>query len=871
MAILGLLGFEAINRRRLLRSFVLLFVLFGFIFSTLYSQISYAQGITVSDLNAILEKHPNYDPNATDCQNVTPALQTVTTNKSVYVIGDSYLRDSATLLTTSLKASGYETVTINGHGGRGINRPANDGAPAALTAIEQDKDKIASAGTIIIILGTNPSDAATPPGPINAYDSSIPVFMKKLTGYNAQARIFWVNTDHLDTQRTVLIKPTNTAIEKYSSQFSYKVVDWYSALEKTTKKQYLDPSSSYLHPNTTKGYPLFVDTIKASVGSPITSYQDSSNAPSVASNSVNLKLLTDVQEKNKPNVPIIWNWLRAKGFSEVQTAGIMGNIYQESKFQIDLWDPPAYGLIQWQHERLDQLKKFASNRNIPLDNIDTQMRFMMTELTSKTGRFYEPVYLPLKKTTDLATAVNLMLEHYEEPGDYETERPLRLKWAKEVLETMGGSAVSTPTPAPTDGKTNCAPVTGNSCESILLPTIIDPSKLGSAIDKYISDVSKSYNGKKSPFDGLGSKFVEGGIKSGINPFIAVVHAHKESLFALYDAKGWHNYTFATKEAAAAGNTAQLSPSYNAYGRSAGGDQPTVWYNGSNGPRPVYKWSSWENSLTGDDSFFAYYKRKWVDEKKYTSIDDIIKEYAPASDGNNPSEYASFMHNNISKLISLAGDSIDCGSGGAGAGGSGGTKLDGKETVKLQYGYYVKDGGDPKMIYYSQYDARYNGAEGKKIYPSYDRTDLGPFGQCGCFSTSMAMAINTIGANKNINPLDIGKEVLAAGVNAGGCGYSGESGFGEKLGPKFNVSIKSTNSFTVAKQGLRDGGLVVLSVGPSEFTTGSHYIVLRGLTSDGKFAVANPTNKDQTLTGTYTESHISSIFNGSGKMWVVSAK
>ncbi len=859
----------------------LIFALLIMISSSVASPFAYA-AFTTSDLQAILEKRARFDPNAGECTNTTPQDPQVITNTSVYVIGDSYARDSKDMLTTKLKLKGYTDITVNGHGGRGINKPANDGEPGALTSIEQDKEVIKKAGTVIVILGTNASDAVSGLGDLNAYDKSIPTFMDKLHSYNDVARVFWVNTNHDSADRLTLIPPTNKAIAKHASTKNYTVVDWFSALESKTKHDYLDAGSGWLHPNKTRGYPLFTDEIIKAVGLPVSTYNtDQTTTPTVAvvdaaatdtaATSVNLKLLTDIKEKDKKNVPIIWNWIRAKGFTEAQTAGMMGNIYQESKFEVDLWDPPAYGLIQWQDGRYESLKKFAANRNLKIDQIDTQMKFMMAELTSPTGRFLKTVYEPLKKAPDIKTATSIWLREYEQPNNLDQEEILRIKWANEVMATMGGTPVVTP-PAATSGSNGCAPVTGNSCEGLLLPTIVDPAKLGAAIDAYIANVSKSYNGGTSPFNGLGSKFVEGGIKSGINPLLGVVHAHKESLFALYTVKGWHNYTFATAAAAAAGDTSKLSPSYNAYGRSAGPGQPTVWYNGSKGPREVYQWSSWEDSLTGTNSFFDYYKNKWVDEKKYTTIDQVIKEYAPASDGNDPNGYAAFMHNNISKLISAAGDAISCGTPGAGAGGSGGSKLDGKETVKLQYGYYVKDGGTPKMIYYSQYDDRFNGSEGKTIYPGFDRTDLGPFGQCGCFSTSMAMAINTIGANKNVTPLDIGKEVLKAGVNAGGCGYSGNAAFGEKLGPIFNVKITSITTIDKAKEGLRSGGLVVVSMGPSVFTSGSHYIVLRGLTSDGKFAVANPTNMSQTVSSTYTEGYINSVaHNEDGRMWVISAK
>ena len=202
-------------------------------------------------------------------------------------------------------------------------------------------------------------------------------------------------------------------------------------------------------------------------------------------------------------------------------------------------------------------------------------------------------------------------------------------------------------------------ITNNPCASLTTPQINDKVKLAAAINQYIQAYSDR-SGQKSPFIGLGQSFVDGAINNGVNPFIGVLHSQKESGFATATNKNWFTYVFATEQAALSRDENQKVASYNSFGRSAGEGQPTAWYPSSGGPRMVYKWASWQDSLTGADSFFAYYKRKWIDESGYTTIGQVIKEYAPATDGNNPNEYASFMYENLSKLIELSGDSIACG-------------------------------------------------------------------------------------------------------------------------------------------------------------------------------------------------------------------
>jgi len=205
-------------------------------------------------------------------------------------------------------------------------------------------------------------------------------------------------------------------------------------------------------------------------------------------------------------------------------------------------------------------------------------------------------------------------------------------------------------------------ITNNPCASLTTPQINDKVKLAAAINQYIQGYSDR-SGQKSPFIGLGQSFVDSAINNGVNPFIGVLHSQKESGFATATNKkdkNWFTYVFATEQAALSRDENQKVESYNSFGRSSSESQPTAWYPSSGGPRRVYKWASWQDSLTGADSFFVYYKRKWIDESGYTTIGQVIKEYAPATDRNIPNEYASFMYENLSKLIEISGDSISCG-------------------------------------------------------------------------------------------------------------------------------------------------------------------------------------------------------------------
>lgn len=188
---------------------------------------------------------------------------------------------------------------------------------------------------------------------------------------------------------------------------------------------------------------------------------------------------------------------------------------------------------------------------------------------------------------------------------------------------------------------------------VLIPVINDKTGLAKVIDDYIKEKFS-----KSPFNGLGESFVNGAVATGISPFVAIAHLRKESIMGTASTRNWFNYVFSTEQAAINEDQSKKTTSYNGFGRKASGSQPTVWYPSRSGPVPVYKWSSWKASIdsTTEDTFFQYYKRKWVDEEQATTFEDIIPKY---SGSENPNGYISQMNDWVDDLIKRAGDTITC--------------------------------------------------------------------------------------------------------------------------------------------------------------------------------------------------------------------
>lgn len=84
---------------------------------------------------------------------------------------------------------------------------------------------------------------------------------------------------------------------------------------------------------------------------------------------------------------IVWNFFISRGFSPQATAGIIGNLQQESGGIIDpnktgdlRLATPSRGIAQWREGRLADLQSFASARGVPWNGLEIQLEFMYDEL-----------------------------------------------------------------------------------------------------------------------------------------------------------------------------------------------------------------------------------------------------------------------------------------------------------------------------------------------------------------------------------------------------------------------------------------------------------------------------------------------------------
>lgn len=131
-------------------------------------------------------------------------------------------------------------------------------------------------------------------------------------------------------------------------------------------------------------------------------------------------------------------------------------------------------------------------------------------------------------------------------------------------------------------------------------------------------------------------------------------------------------------------------------------------------------------------------------------------------------------------------------------------------------------------YFSQYDSRWADT-------MYLPTET--IKQAGCGPTSAAMVISSV-TGQTVTPPEIAEYSVAHGHMHPDLGTSWS--LFPDLGQKYGIGLNQTNDFDAAATALSQGRPVIFSgQGPAPFTSGGHFVVGVGMTSDGKVIVNDP--------------------------------
>lgn len=185
------------------------------------------------------------------------------------------------------------------------------------------------------------------------------------------------------------------------------------------------------------------------------------------------------------------------------------------------------------------------------------------------------------------------------------------------------------------------------------------------------------------------------------------------------------------------------------------------------------------------------------------------------------------------------------------------------------GYYNTDYGDitftnaeTPVVYYNQTDARW----GNK---PYGKTST--IGRAGCGPTALAIAVASLTDNK-VTPYDVAQWSMA---NGGVCEGSGSyHSLITNGGRHYGLTVTSIGrDGKKLVEALQSGKLVVAIMSKGHFTSGGHFIVLRGVTEDGKILVADPASVKRSNQawdlGIITGEASRKVGSAGGPFWVMS--
>lgn len=140
----------------------------------------------------------------------------------------------------------------------------------------------------------------------------------------------------------------------------------------------------------------------------------------------------------------------SEGFTEEGAAGIVGNIFQESRFEPTADNGNHYGICQWNYVGVyknptgGRWKKILSWMESNGYNYDSFAGQLMAILKSEDAKSYTGYIEQIKKATTVEQATDVWCRHYEICGNYDEEVPKRTTFGEDALKVYKGELTEFP-------------------------------------------------------------------------------------------------------------------------------------------------------------------------------------------------------------------------------------------------------------------------------------------------------------------------------------------------------------------------------------------------------------------------------------------
>lgn len=155
------------------------------------------------------------------------------------------------------------------------------------------------------------------------------------------------------------------------------------------------------------------------------------------------------------------------------------------------------------------------------------------------------------------------------------------------------------------------------------------------------------------------------------------------------------------------------------------------------------------------------------------------------------------------------------------------------SLDISYEGVVFTDGYTQVLYYNQMDERWRDLP-------YGTDDIGHY---GCGPTSMAMVVSSL-TSDTVDPPHMAQWAYENGYWCSKSGSYHSVVTGAAQAWDLDVTASPRTNPQPLVDALSSGKLVVAIMGPGHFTKHGHFIVLRGVTSDGKVLVADPASRSR---------------------------
>ncbi|MGN0379919.1 MAG: phage tail tip lysozyme [Butyrivibrio sp.] len=242
-----------------------------------------------------------------------------------------------------------------------------------------------------------------------------------------------------NTEITSAVKTSNlyalSATDKRTIQNNLKILGFYST-SKSSDGDLTSAESVKALKNFQKVYGLSVDgnadsaTINR-ISSAAKRYQSVKNSTAVQ----DICTAYSRDGTQKKNLVATWTFLKeAMYLPDHQAAGVLGNIYQECRFNCTaVGGNESYGILQWQGGRGTALQNYANSMvGVSKSDINAQLGYMRAEsLDSEKSNWAK-----VKGARNYEEAARLFCNYVERPNDDEAMLDVRIDFAKYVYNAF---------------------------------------------------------------------------------------------------------------------------------------------------------------------------------------------------------------------------------------------------------------------------------------------------------------------------------------------------------------------------------------------------------------------------------------------------